>query len=209
MPPRPTPAPGRYPALPTPATPRGRPAPRRRRRSCSRASSESRKRRRPRPASTPERRSPATTRDSPSRFLKLRSKRLPPLPDSALGRSSRSSLCLLRCENAVGFHREVLGQSQPVGPSRGLQVPRLDALPELAVVVSAGEGRRVLLRLMLEDGEDLGTQLVLRQRHQHVGFGERPLLPSAAVQPDLGGRRIVLLERARDGRPAHPMGAVR
>src|SRR5213596_4214986 len=61
----------------------------------------------------------------------------------------------------------------------------------------------------LEDGEDLGPQLVLGEWHQHVGFGERPLLPCAAVQPDLGALGIVLLERARHRRLAHPTGAVR
>src|SRR5712691_5225770 len=75
--------------------------------------------------------------------------------------------------NYIGFHRVVLRQPQPVGARRGLQIPGLHPLPELALVV-AGEGRRVLLRLMAENGEDLRVQLVLRQRHEHIRFGERP-----------------------------------
>src|SRR5260221_34496 len=101
--------------------------PRRRPRSSPPPSSAARVPRRPRRASTPGPRSPATTTDLLSRFLKSRSRRPPPRPDSTLVRSSRSSLRLLGCENAVGFHREVLGQPEPVGPRRGLQVPRLDA----------------------------------------------------------------------------------
>ena len=67
-------------------------------------------------------------------------------------------------------------------------VALLDALPELAVVLTR-EGRRVLLRLVLEDRLDLEPQLLLRQRHEHVGLGDRPLLPRAAVEPDLRARR--------------------
>ena len=63
-------------------------------------------------------------------------------------------------------------------------VARFDALPELALVVAAGEGRGVLLRLVLEDRLDLEPQLFLRQRHEPRGFVDRPLLPRAAIEPD-------------------------
>src|ERR671935_1636284 len=85
----------------------------------------------------------------------------------------------------VRFHREVLGEPEPVERRRGLLVPVLDALPELAVVV-AGEGGRVLLRLVLEDRLDLEPQLLLRHRHEPRRLRHRPLLPRAAVEPDLG-----------------------
>src|SRR5207247_5759455 len=88
----------------------------------------------------------------------------------------------------VRFHGEVLGQPQAVGPRRRLDVPRLDPLPELAIVVATGERRGVLLGLVLEDGEDLRPQFVLRERYQHLRFGDGPLLPRATVQPDLRWR---------------------
>src|SRR4029077_2979460 len=156
MPPHRGPAPARGLGFPALAKRRAPVWPRRRPKPWRPPFSGGRGHRRPPRASIPMRRSPATTTGSLSPFLKSRSRRLPPPPHSALGRSSRSSLCLLRCENAVGFHREILGQPQPVGPRRGLQIPRLDPLPELAFVVRAGEGRRVLLGLMLENREDLG-----------------------------------------------------
>src|SRR5438552_4657890 len=77
----------------------------------------------------------------------------------------------------IRFHREVLGQPEPVELGRRALVPRLDSLPELALVVAAGEGRRILLRLVLEDRLDLEAQLFLRQRDQPAGFVNRPLLP--------------------------------
>src|SRR2546422_7950071 len=66
----------------------------------------------------------------------------------------------------VRFHGKILGQAQAVRPRRRLDVPRLDPLPELAIVVAAGERRRVLLGLVFEDGEDLRPQLVLGERHR-------------------------------------------
>ena len=75
-----------------------------------------------------------------------------------------------------------------------------------------GEGRRVLLGLVLEDRLDLEPELLLRERHQPGGLGDRPLLPRAAVQPYLGppaARRHVLGERPIDGLLAHPVGTVR
>jgi hypothetical protein len=87
----------------------------------------------------------------------------------------------------VGLHREVLGEAEPVERARRLLVALLDALPELALVLP-GEGRRVLLRLVLEDRLDLHAQLLLRHRHEPRRLGDRPLLPRAAVQPHLGER---------------------
>src|SRR5919197_1607611 len=70
----------------------------------------------------------------------------------------------------IRFHGEVLGQPQAIQFRRGALVPCLDPLPELALVVAAGKGRRVLLRLMLEDCLDLESQLLLRQRHEPSSF---------------------------------------
>src|SRR3712207_7395836 len=42
----------------------------------------------------------------------------------------------------VRLHCEILGEPQPVQVFGGPLVPRLDALPELTLVVAAGEGRR-------------------------------------------------------------------
>src|SRR5216117_352090 len=114
----------------------------------------------------------------------------------------------LRSLNYIGFHRVILRQSQPIGPRRSLEIARLHALPELALVV-AGEGRGVLLRLVAEDGEDLRVQLVLRQRNENVRFGERPFLPGAAIQPDLGLLPLIARERLLDRRLARAVGAVR
>src|SRR5690349_3821687 len=68
----------------------------------------------------------------------------------------------MRALHHVGFHREILRQPEPIRPRRRLDVTCFHPLPELPVVVRAGERRGVLLRLMLEDREDLGAQLVLR-----------------------------------------------
>src|SRR2546429_272249 len=133
----------------------------------------------------------------------------PPPPGSTLAWWSGSWPGLLSCDNAVGLHREVLRQAQPVGARRGFQVARFDPLPELAVVVPARERRGVLLRLMLEDREHLGPQLVLGQRHQDVRLREGPLLPRAAVQPHLRAGPLVARERLRDRRLAHAVGPVR
>src|SRR6266404_877785 len=107
--------------------------------------------------------------------------------EQALQRATASRLSAL---NYIGFHRVVLGQSEPVGARRRLEIPRLDPLPELALVV-AREGGSVLLRLVAEDGEDLRVQLVLGQRHEDVGLGKRPLLPRATIQPQLGSLSLV------------------
>src|SRR5690606_17028208 len=42
-----------------------------------------------------------------------------------------------------------------------------------------------LLRLVLEDRLDLETQFLLRERDEPGGLGDGPLLPRAAIQPDL------------------------
>src|SRR6266571_1404909 len=66
---------------------------------------------------------------------------------SSGGRAKVRSSCSasLRLDH-VGFHGVVLGQAQPVGVGGRLEVARFHPLPELAVVVPAGEGRGVLLR---------------------------------------------------------------
>src|SRR5262249_53279154 len=80
--------------------------------------------------------------------------------------SGASRRRMRRLVDNVRFHREILRQPEPVELRRRPLVPGLDALPELSLVVPAGEGRRVLLRLMLEDRLDLEAQLFLRQRNQ-------------------------------------------
>src|SRR3989441_11862384 len=97
---------------------------------------------------------------------------------------------------------------EPVGVRRRLEVPGLYPLPELAVVVGPGERGGILLGLVFENRENLGAQLVLGERHQHVGFRERPLLPGATVQPHLRPGAVVSLERPLNGRLAHPVSAV-
>src|SRR5213596_2873592 len=94
----------------------------------------------------------------------------------------------------VRLHGEILGQAQAVRPRRRFDVAGLDPLPELAIVVAAGERRGVLLGLVLEDGEDLRPQLILREGHQHVRVRDGPLLPGSAVQPDLRLRCGIALE---------------
>ena len=42
----------------------------------------------------------------------------------------------------IGFHREVLGEPEPVELRGRALVARFDTLPELALVVAAGKGRR-------------------------------------------------------------------
>src|SRR5690242_16918648 len=94
----------------------------------------------------------------------------------------RQSMPLL---DDVRFHREVLGQPEAIELRGCTFVPCFDALPELALVVAAREGRRVLLRLMLEDRLNLESQFLLRERHEPGCVVDRPLLPGAAIEPDL------------------------
>ena len=84
----------------------------------------------------------------------------------------------------VRLHREILGQSEPVDDRGSVLVPLLDPLPELTVIL-AGEGSTVFLALVLEDREDLASKLVFRQGHEDVGFRHTPLLPRAAIVPDI------------------------
>src|SRR2546427_6343395 len=62
---------------------------------------------------------------------------------------------------------------EPVGVRRRLEVPGLYPLPELAVVVGPGERGGILLGLVFENRENLGAQLVLGERHQHVGLDRK------------------------------------
>ena len=61
-------------------------------------------------------------------------------------------------------------------------IPVLDTLPEFALVLTR-KRRAILLTLVLEDRENLLTQLLFRQRNEHVGRRDAPLLPRAAVVP--------------------------
>src|SRR5690606_35043105 len=111
-----------------------------------------------------------------------------------IGRADR--LCLHRLAvpaHDVALHCEILGKPELVDTRSGRRVALLHPLPELAVVV-AREGRAVLLALVLEDREDLELQLVLRERDEHVGLGDGPLLPGTAVVPHRGRLTRVLLE---------------
>src|SRR5215218_317959 len=97
----------------------------------------------------------------------------------------------------ISLHREVFGEAEAVELLRRPLVARLHPLPELPLVVAAGEGRRVLLRLVLEDRLDLESQLLLRQRHQPGRLVDRPLRPRAAVEPHVraAAPRLGLLRR--------------
>src|SRR5687767_6686658 len=117
------------------------------------------------------------------------------------------SLFASRSRDNIRLHREIFGQAEAVEDRCRFHVARFDTLPELTIVES-GEGRRVFLRLVLEDRLDLELQLILRQRHEPGRFGDRPLLPRATVQPDLRTRRETG-QRAIDRFLAHAMRAVR
>src|SRR5262249_32322307 len=82
------------------------------------------------------------------------------------------------------LHGEILGQPELVDDGGRALVALLDALPELALV-EPGEGGAVLLALVLEDGSDLEPQLFLGHGDQQIGSRHRPLLPRAAIEPDL------------------------
>src|SRR5213593_1729130 len=85
----------------------------------------------------------------------------------------------------IRFHREVLGKTEAIELRRRALVARFDTLPELALVVAAGEGRRVFLRLVLEDRLDLESELFLRERHEPRRLVNRPFLPGAPIKPRL------------------------
>src|SRR5882672_8292562 len=107
------------------------------------------------------------------------------------------------------LHGEVLRQPQLIHQVRRGLVALLDSLPELALV-DAGEGRPVLLALVLEDRADLPPQLLLGEGDEDVGVRDRPFLPRAAVIPDVGRRlSLVSLERALHRFVAHAVGSVR
>src|SRR6202171_6064775 len=108
----------------------------------------------------------------------------------------------------VGLHREVLRQTESIHALRGASVPLLDSLPELAVLLPR-KRRAILLTLMLEDRHLLRPQLVFGERDKHVGLGDLPLLPRAAIVPHLGRPTRVFGERALNGFETHPVSAVR
>src|SRR5690606_7708885 len=80
--------------------------------------------------------------------------------------------------------RLVLGQAELIVQLRRGAVALLGPLPELTLV-GAGEQRLVLLRFVFEDRLALALQFLRRQRHGHVELVRLPLLPRAAVEPDL------------------------
>src|SRR5262245_40919782 len=102
--------------------------------------------------------------------------------------------------NDVRLHREVLGGPEPIELCRRSLVARFHALPEFALVVPAREGRRILLRLVLEDRLDLETKLFLRERNEPRRLVHRPFLPRAAVQPYIG-QPMTSARRLRRVRP--------
>src|SRR4051794_8238651 len=82
------------------------------------------------------------------------------------------------------FNRLILGEPELIVGLSGLAVPLFGALPELAVV-GAGEERFVLLTFVLEDRDALALHFLGRKRHGHFDLVDAPLLPRAAVEPDL------------------------
>ena len=93
---------------------------------------------------------------------------------------------------------------------RRVLVARLDPLPELALVVRAGEGRRVLLALVLEDRLDLEPQLLLATAAP-ARWPRSPATPARRrdrARPP-GGVPGISRERPVDRLLAHAVGAVR
>src|SRR5688572_25662622 len=84
------------------------------------------------------------------------------------------------------LQRVELGQAQAVVDLGRVPVAVLSPLPELAPVGVAGEHRLVLLRLVTEDGDLLPLDVVGTERHDALDLVRLPLLPGAAVLPDLG-----------------------
>src|SRR2546429_5242463 len=82
------------------------------------------------------------------------------------------------------FDGFVLRQAELVVEVGGFAVALFCALPELAVV-GAGEERFVLLALVLENGDALALHFLGRERDGHLGLVDAPLLPRAAIEPDL------------------------
>src|SRR5690606_17250428 len=107
----------------------------------------------------------------------------------------------------IRLHRKVLREPQPIHDTRGVLVPFLDTLPELAVV-DPREGGLVLLALMAEDRHDLTPELLSGEGDEDIGFGDRPLLPGAAIVPGLRRLAAVLLECQLDRLLAHPVRAM-
>ena len=107
----------------------------------------------------------------------------------------------------------ILGQAQLVVELSGGAVAVLGPLPELARVVGAGEQRRVLLALVLEDGDALAGHLIRRERNGHLDLIRVPLGPGAAVQPHVAvlqpGAVLEPLQGLEDRRQAHAVRAVR
>src|SRR5438445_6208 len=83
------------------------------------------------------------------------------------------------------FQGVELRQAELVVDASRLPVAVPGTLPELAPVRAAGEHGPVLLRLVAEDGHLLALDVVGPQRHHALDDVRLPLLPRAAVQPDL------------------------
>src|SRR5262249_5741600 len=80
-----------------------------------------------------------------------------------------------------------LGQAQLIVGLGRVAVAVLRALPELARIQAAREHRPVLLRLMAEDGELLLLDVLRPEGDDALDLVRSPLLPGAAVEPDLEG----------------------
>src|SRR5690606_18403938 len=127
------------------------------------------------------------TRSDP---LSIRSVVQPRRRGQLRGRDLRKINRLSALADHVCLHRKVLGEADGVDDLCRGGIPLLDPLPELAIV-RPWEWRSVFLTLVLENGQNLLLQLVLRHRHEYVRFGDAPLLPGAAVVPQL--RHLALI----------------
>ena len=108
-----------------------------------------------------------------------------------IGRSKTERPISLRCyvcERSDHAHEHldglVFGHAEFVVLAGGVLCAVLGTLPELAVVLT-GEGHDVLLREVAEDGMTLLDELVGAEGYGHVDHAEVPLLPCAAVEPDV------------------------
>src|SRR5687768_17347153 len=109
--------------------------------------------------------------------------------------------------------RLVLRQPQLVIKLGRMTISVLRPLPEFARIVRAGEEGLVLLALVLEDRLALFVNFVRRKRDGHLDLVDPPLLPRAAVQPDLAlpdpRPLLQFFQRLEDRRQADAVGAVR
>src|SRR5258708_3421362 len=81
--------------------------------------------------------------------------------------------------------RLVLGQAELVVQLGGVAIALLGALPEFTCVAGAGEEGAILLAFVLEDGHALSHHLIGAQGDGHLDFVRAPLLPRAAIDPEI------------------------